>query len=161
VHWRVVIAGIYRQGFCLLIGMSLKFSSALSFVVLTSCLNDVDPQRIEKWHLYSYVGSSGCFFPDDGIVEEHNYIIETLLGLEDSTIMKIELHLDENGEMKILKDNQVALSGNWKILDQRVLTLTSGGERCKFDVANKHADSLVLKSDGYQYMQDLEIVFKH
>jgi hypothetical protein len=129
--------------------------------LLTSCLNDDDPKRIEKWHLYSYVGSSSCFFPDDGILEEPNYIIETLLGLEDSAMMEIELHLGDNGEMKILKNNQVALSGNWKNLDQRVLTLTANGQLWNLEVAGKNEDSLVLKSDGYQYMHDLEIVLKH
>lgn len=141
--------------------MSLKSLHVISFILFTSCLNDDDPKRIEKWHLYSYVGSSSCFFPDDGILEEPNYIIETLLGLEDSAMMEIELHLADNGKMKILKNNQVALSGNWKNLDQRVLTLTANGQLWNLEVAGKNEDSLVLKSDGYQYMHDLEIVLKH
>jgi hypothetical protein len=141
--------------------MWLKSLSILSFVLITSCVKDDDAQRIEKWHLHRYEGSGRCLLSLDSIPEEPNYIIENLLGLEDSTVTDIELHLGDNGEMKMLKNNQVALSGNWKNLDGHVLTLTANGQLWNLEVADKGDDSIVLKSDGYQYMQDLEIVLKH
>jgi hypothetical protein len=97
----------------------------------------------------------------DSIPEEPNYIIEILLGLEDSTIMERELHLGENGEMKILKNGQVALSGNWKNLDRHVLILTANGQFWNLEVLSKNEDSLVLKSGGYQFIDDLKMVLKH
>ena len=124
----------------------IKISERHIIRIDTSCLNDDDPQKIETWHLYSYEGSSSCFLSFDSIPEEPNYIIEIFLGLEDSTMMESELHLGENGEMKILKNGQVALSGNWKNLDRHVLTLTANGQFWNLEVVSKNEDSLVLKS---------------
>jgi hypothetical protein len=73
-------------------------------------------------------------------------------------MMEIELHLGDNGEMKILKNNQVALSGNWKNLDQDVLSLTANGQVWNLEIVSKNEDSLVLRADGYQFIYNLEIV---
>ena len=99
--------------------MSIKFLCLTSSVLFVSCLTDDDFKRTEKWYLDNWEASifcgisSGSIDPDEE-VQEKNKIIETLLGLEDSCVMETELHLGGDGEMHIVKNDVITLSGRWE-----------------------------------------------
>jgi len=50
---------------------------------------------------------------------------------------------------------------NWNNSDQHLLTLMADGQFWNLEVVSKNEDSFVLRSEGYQFIHDLEMVLKH
>ncbi len=147
------------QVFCSQLVMPIKFFCLALLVLLVACDTDDDPKKIERWYLESWEASSGCFFPDD-IPEKQNQIVETLLGLEDTTMKETELYFGSDGEMQILKNNELVLSGGWNYPEQKMLTLKVNDQFWNFEVVNKNKDSLVLRMKNYQFIYEAEMVLK-
>lgn len=145
--------------------MSIKFLCLTSSVLFVSCLTDDDFKRTEKWYLDNWEASifcgisSGSIDPDEE-VQEKNKILETLLGLEDSCVMETELHLGGDGEMHIVKNDVITLSGRWNNPSPHFLTLTANDQSWNFDLINKNEDSIVLRARNYKYIEEVNVVLK-
>lgn len=139
--------------------MSSRFPCLLLLFLCAACLEDDHPQRTEKWYVETWEASNGCFFLEEG-GEEQNQVFETLLGLNDSAMIKTELLLRSDKEMQILKNGELVLSGEWNDVDRRILTLTANGQFWNFEIVNRDAGSILLRGENYRYIDKVDILLR-
>lgn len=140
--------------------MSIKLAYfTLLLLLLLSCA-DREMHKSERWELDSYEGTSICSFTLDPPTK--NRITEAFLGLNDSASAKIELHVFDDANFKIVKNEEnITLTGKWYIISDKTLLFTSKSDSWETEIITQNADSLVLKADAYPDMLDVRIIFKH
>jgi hypothetical protein len=139
--------------------MSIKLEYfTLTFLLLLSCA-DQETHKTDRWKIDSYEGTSICDFTFDPITK--NRVTETFLGLNDSVQAKLELHLSDDANFKIVKSESVVLTGSWHIINSKTLLLTSKSDSWEMEIVTQNAESLVLKADAYPDMVNVLITLKH
>ena len=137
-----------------------QISSTHVFIspVLSSCLNH-ESNTLYRWKLDSFEGTGVCAFTLDSVKKEHK-LIETFLGLNDSTYSQTALLLLDGDDFNIIEDQKVCLTGKWQMTESTLL-LNTNIESWKLEIIKQNTDSLVLKTDAYPHIIDLQIILKH
>jgi hypothetical protein len=139
--------------------MSLKFPLLLLSFLCGSCLDDDDPEKIERWYVDSWKASTSISCPSDPLPES-NHVIEMLLGFHDARMTETEVLFHDNGEMEIRKNDRTRLVGRWTNSTSNTLTLGADGESWNFEVIDNNNDSVVLRAEYYRNIRQVDIVLK-
>lgn len=126
-------------------------------LVSNSCLNH-ESEVIQKWKLESFEGIGVSVFTFDSLPE--CMIIGTFLGLHDPIYKQSELQLSNDYYFQIVKNGSPVLKGKWN-LSGNILLLATERESCSLKIVTQNSNSIVLKTEAYPFIRDLEITLKH